>query len=90
MSTLPPAVRMLLVHAIECGGAWLHEDPVRVSLATLESAERRGLVRLERHNQCIVCATITSRGRAEMQWSEPRDAVIRLTAPGEKGGDSDG
>lgn len=65
--SLSPAVRELLVHCIECEG-WLAADPVRVLVATVEAAERRGLVLVERREGAIAAATITAQGRADMRW----------------------
>ena len=65
--TLSPAVREFLVHCIECEG-WLSDDPVRIPLSTVEAAERRGLVVVERFDGRITSARITARGRAEFVW----------------------
>lgn len=69
--SLTPAIRRLLAHAIECGGAWLASDPVRVYRAAVLAAERRGLVTVEREHGAIDSAIVTTRGRAEMGWFPP-------------------
>lgn len=69
---LTPAIRELLVHCLECGGSWLRDDPVRVLLATVEAAERRGVVKIERlPNGTIENCSITELGRTEFPWHDP-------------------
>lgn len=69
MASLSPAVRKLLVHAIECDGAWMECDPIRMAESTVKAAERRGLVVVERTKGGeLSCVTITAKGRAELKW----------------------
>ena len=79
---MSPAKRRLLLHMLDCGGAWLPEDPIKVHPNTVRRLGEEGLLTYTPRKGELAGAELTAEGRAaivsDLQPKKDNGMLVRL------------